>query len=95
MWKTFATKLHLKQHEGRHKKLTCEDCEMNYTTKVDFQAHVDIVHKGLPKLACVECGCSYKRKDVLRRHKNKLHLKVMPYLENIQYDECNKILSNK
>ena len=68
---------------------------MNYTTKVDFQAHVDIVHKGLPKLACDECGRSYTREAALRRHKNKVHLKVMPSLEDVQCDECNKILSNK
>ena len=49
--KPFATKLHLKQHEGRHNKFTCDDCRTNYTTKVDFQAHVDIVHKGLPKIS--------------------------------------------
>ena len=58
-------KKRLQLHEGRHNKFTCEDCGTNYTTKVDFQAHVDIVHKGLPKLACVEWDVAIQEKLLL------------------------------
>ena len=51
----------------------CPVCKKAYKSSERLSTHMDVAHKGSPKMICDKCGKIFTSKDSLRVHKANLH----------------------
>ena len=51
----------------------CPVCKKAYKSAERLSTHMDVAHKGSPKIICDQCGKIFTSKDSLRVHKANLH----------------------
>ena len=51
----------------------CPVCKKAYKSTERLSNHMDVAHKGSPKMICDKCGKIFTSKDSLRVHKANLH----------------------
>ena len=51
----------------------CPVCKKAYKSTERLSNHMDVAHKGSPKMICDKCGKIFTSKDNLRVHKANLH----------------------
>ena len=51
----------------------CPICKKAYKSTERLSNHMDVAHKGSPKMICDKCGKIFTSKDSLRVHKANLH----------------------
>ena len=56
-----------------HKDKECPVCKKAYKSAERLSTHMDVAHKGSPKMICDKCGKIFTSKDSLRVHKANLH----------------------
>ena len=62
----------------------CPICKKAYKSTERLSNHVDIAHKGSPKMICDKCGKIFTSKDSLRVHKANLHgEKVVTHIAHV------------
>ena len=95
--KTFKNKCYLRnhirnQHSGQRNKFMCDDCGKSFMQKETFRMHA-LTHlneneQNEHKFSCPHPGCDYSviRKQHLKRHYNRVHLKE----KNFQCPLCPK-----
>ena len=58
----------------------CPVCKKAYKSAERLSTHMDVAHKGSPKMICDKCGKIFTSKDSLRVHKANLHERKGSYV---------------
>ena len=62
----------------------CPVCKKAYKSAERLSTHMDVAHKGSPKMICDKCGKIFTSKDSLRVHKANLHgEKVVTHIAHV------------
>ena len=62
----------------------CSICKKAYKSTERLSNHMDVAHKGSPKMICDKCGKIFTSKDSLRVHKANLHgEKVVTHIAHV------------
>lgn len=91
--KAYYTSQRLSFHSNSHneKSFPCRDCEENFTTELDLQSHIRIIHHGNDmKNMCMICPRSFKSKYSFKKHMEVVHGDQ----KKVQCTECGAWLKN-
>ena len=87
--------MHVKVVHQKIKPFECDQCRKTFATKANLNSHNKSNCKKLKKkYKCKECENSFVRKDCLKHHVNRVHLKIKP-LKKFKCDECEAVLEHK
>ena len=79
---------HIKAIHQKMRPFECDQCKKTFAQKGNLNLHIQSNCKNLKKKhRCKECGTSFVKKNYLKHHVNRIHLKMKP-LKKFICNEC-------